>query len=89
MSEDRNSSANSSQQMSRESSNDGLLEVPNRLVCFSNKKNTITTQTRPTQIVKVYSLLKNLILTDFKRLLVYKFSYLPISFCSDECGIRH
>ena len=36
MSEDRNSSANSSQQMSRESSNDGLLEVPNRLVISSN-----------------------------------------------------
>ena len=34
-------------------------------VCFSNKKNTITTQTRPTQIVKVYFLLKNRVLTDF------------------------
>ena len=34
-------------------------------VCFSNKKNTVTTQTRPTQIVKVYFLLKNRVLTDF------------------------
>ena len=32
---------------------------------FSNKKYTITTQTRPTQIVKVYFLLKNRVLTDF------------------------
>ena len=35
-------------------------------VCFSNKKYTITTQTRLTQIVKVYFLLKNWVLTDFK-----------------------
>ena len=28
-------------------------------VCFFSKKNTITTQTCPTQIVKVYLLLKN------------------------------
>ena len=27
-------------------------------VCFSNKKYTITTKTRPSQIVKVYLLLK-------------------------------
>ena len=32
---------------------------------FSNKKYPITIQTRPTQIVKVYFLLKNLFLTDF------------------------
>ena len=41
-------------------------------VCFSNKKYTITTQTRPTQIV---NLLKNRVLTDYERLLVYKFNY--------------
>ena len=34
-------------------------------VCFSNKKNTITTQTRPRQIVKFYFLLNYLFLTDF------------------------
>ena len=34
-------------------------------VCFSNKKYTITTQTRPTQIIKVYFLLKNQVITDF------------------------
>ena len=34
-------------------------------VCFFNKNYTITTQTRPTQIVKVYFLLKNRVLTDF------------------------
>ena len=34
-------------------------------VCFSNKKYTITTQTRPTQIVKVYFLVKNQVLKDF------------------------
>ena len=34
-------------------------------VFFSFKKYTITTQTRPTQIVKVYFLLKNRVLTDF------------------------
>ena len=34
-------------------------------VCFSNKKCTITTQTRLTQIIKVYFLLKNQVLTDF------------------------
>ena len=34
-------------------------------VCFSNNKYTITTQTRPTQIVKVYFLLENQVLTDF------------------------
>ena len=33
---------------------------------FSNKKHLITIQTRPTQIVKVYFLLKNRFLTDFK-----------------------
>ena len=43
--------------------------------CFSNKEFTITTQTRPTQIVKVYFLLKNQVLTDFLRLLEYKFKY--------------
>ena len=32
---------------------------------FSNKKNTITTQTRPTKIVKVYFLLKNQVLINF------------------------
>ena len=34
-------------------------------VYFSNKKYSITTQTRPTQIVKVYFLLKNRVLTYF------------------------
>ena len=43
---------------------------------FSNKKYTIRTQTRPTQILKLYFLLKNRVLTDFLRLLVYKFNYL-------------
>ena len=33
-------------------------------VCFSNKKYTITTQTQPTQIVKVYFSLK----TGFKQI---------------------
>ena len=35
-------------------------------VCFSNQKYIITTQTRPTQIVKVYFLLKNRVLTVFQ-----------------------
>ena len=34
-------------------------------VSFSNKKTKITAQTRSTQIVKVYFLLKNRVLTDF------------------------
>ena len=33
---------------------------------FLNKEYPITIQTRPTQIVKVYFLLKNQLLTDFK-----------------------
>ena len=32
--------------------------------CFSDKKYTVTTQVHPTQIVKVYFLLKNRVLTD-------------------------
>ena len=43
---------------------------------FSNKKYLITIQTRPTQIVKLYFLLKNRVLTDFYRLLVLKMNYL-------------
>ena len=34
-------------------------------VGFSNKKYTLTTQKRPTQIVKVYFLFKNRVLSDF------------------------
>ena len=34
-------------------------------VCFSNRKYPLAIQTRPTQIVKVYFLLKNRFLTDF------------------------
>ena len=34
-------------------------------VCFSDKKYTITTQTRPTKIVNVYFILKNRVLTEF------------------------
>ena len=47
-------------------------------VCFAYKKYTITTKTRPTQIVKVSFLLKNRVLTNFLRLLVYKFTYLSL-----------
>ena len=47
-------------------------------VCFSNKKYPITIQTRPTQIVKVYFLMKNRFLADFKRVLVHKTNYLSL-----------
>ena len=51
-------------------------------VCFSNKKYTITTKTRPTQIVKnekvYFFLLKNRLLMGILRLLVYKFNYLSL-----------
>ena len=40
-------------------------------VCFSNKKTTITTQTCPTQIVKVYFLLKNCVLYEFNYILLF------------------
>ena len=36
-------------------------------VCFSNKNYTIKTQTRPTQIVKVYFLLKNRVLNGISK----------------------
>ena len=45
--------------------------------CFSNKY-LITIQTRQTQIIKEYFLLKNRGLTDFERLLVHKIKYLSL-----------
>ena len=47
-------------------------------VCFLNKKYTITIQTRPKQIVKVYFLLRNRFLTNFLRLFVYENCYLSL-----------
>ena len=35
-------------------------------VCFSNKKNTITTHKRTTHVVELYFLVKNRVLTVFK-----------------------
>ena len=47
-------------------------------VSFSNKKYLFTIQTRTTQIVKVFFLLKTVFFTDFLKLLVQKINYLSL-----------
>ena len=49
---------------------------------FSNKKYPITFQTCPTQIVKVYFLLKDRLISSFVKIIGAQ-NQLPMTFCSD------
>jgi hypothetical protein len=51
-------------------------------VCFSNRKYPLAIQTRPTQIVKVYFLLKTRFLTNFFKIVGAQ-NQLHITFCPD------
>ena len=52
-------------------------------VCFQNKKYLVTNQTRPTQIVKVYFLLKNCFFNRFLKIIGAQ-NQLAITFFSDS-----